>query len=91
LSKGETEAIQDQTLQPKYHTIKILQTETAANCRLCKQSDETAKCIVSASQILAKEQYTEINETVCAQLHFNICKEIGVKADNEDCYDHVRS
>jgi hypothetical protein len=26
---------------------------------------------------------------VCAQLHFNICKETGVKLDNEHWYDHV--
>jgi len=26
---------------------------------------------------------------VCAQLHFNICKEIGVKLDNKYWYDHV--
>ena len=27
---------------------------------------------------------------MCAQLHFNICKEIGVKLYNEYWYDHVR-
>jgi hypothetical protein len=26
---------------------------------------------------------------VCVQLHCNIRKEIGVKLDNEHCYDHV--
>jgi len=26
---------------------------------------------------------------VCAQLHFNICKEIGGKLDNKHWYDHV--
>ena len=26
---------------------------------------------------------------MCAQLHFNICKEIGVKLDNKYWYDHV--
>jgi hypothetical protein len=31
----------------------------------------------------------ETRYSVCAQLHFNICKEIGVKLDNEHCYDHV--
>jgi hypothetical protein len=37
--------------------------------------------IFAASQILAKEQYTKRYDMVCAQLHFNICKEIGVKLD----------
>ena len=26
---------------------------------------------------------------MCAQLHFNICQEIGVKLDNEHWYDYV--
>jgi hypothetical protein len=26
---------------------------------------------------------------VCAQLHFNIFKEIWVKLDKEPCYDHL--
>ena len=29
------------------------------------------------------------HDRVCAQLHFNIFKEIGVKLDNENWYDHV--
>jgi hypothetical protein len=29
------------------------------------------------------------SDTVCAQLHFNICKEIGVKLDKQYWYDHV--
>ena len=28
--------------------------------------------------------------TVCAQLHFNTCKEIGVKLDNKHWYNHVQ-
>jgi len=31
--------------------------------------------------------YTDM--TVCARLHFNICKETGVKLDNKHRYDHV--
>ena len=42
---------------------------------------ETIKHIISACPILAKEQYMKIHRTVCAQLHFNICKEMGVKLD----------
>jgi hypothetical protein len=29
------------------------------------------------------------HDIVCAQLHFNIYKEIGVKIDNKDWFDHV--
>ena len=29
------------------------------------------------------------HDRVCAQLQFNICKEIGVKLDSEHCHKHV--
>ena len=85
--EGETEteiiAAQNQALQIKYHATKILRTETDSNCILCQQFDETAEHIISACPIVAQEQYLNRYDTVCAQLHFNICKETGVKLDNE--------
>ena len=61
--KGVTESeiivVQEQPLQTKYHAKKILQTETDSKCRLCRQFDETVKHIISASPILAKEQYIQ--------------------------------
>ena len=45
--------------------------------------------IISACPILAKEQYMKGHDTVCAELHVNICMEIGVKLDNKHWYDHV--
>ena len=38
---------------------------------------------------MAKGHYINICDNACAQLQFNICKEIGVKLDNEHSYDHV--
>jgi len=38
---------------------------------------------------LAKEQYVKRQDRVCVQLHFNICKKIGVTLDNEQRYDIV--
>jgi hypothetical protein len=29
------------------------------------------------------------HDSVCAQIHFNICKDIGVKLDKEHWYGHV--
>ena len=79
--KAETEseivAAQDKVLQTKYYATKILRTETNSKCRLCQQIDETKDHIISACPILAKEQYTKRHDRVCAQLHFNICKETG--------------
>ena len=45
--------------------------------------------IVSACPMLAKEQYKKRHDRVCAQLHFKICKETGVKLDKKHWYDHV--
>jgi len=36
--------------------------------------------------MLSKEQYIIRNDTVSAQLHSTICKEMGVKLDNEHWY-----
>jgi hypothetical protein len=33
--------------------------------------------IISACPILSKEQYIKIHDTVCAELHSDICKETG--------------
>jgi hypothetical protein len=44
---------------------------------------------MSAHPILAKEQYIKRHDRVCAQLHLNICKGLGVKLDTELWYEHV--
>jgi hypothetical protein len=85
--KAETEseivAAQDQALQTKCRATKILQTDTDSKCRLCHQFEETADRIMSTCPILAKEQCIKRDDRVCAQLHFNICKELGIKVDRE--------
>ena len=94
LSKGELKAeteseivaAQHQVLQTKYYATKILSTETDSKCRLCQKFDETVDHIISACPILAREQYTKRHDRVCAQLHFNICKETGVKLDKKHWY-----
>jgi hypothetical protein len=44
---------------------------------------------MSACPVLAKAQYIKRHDSVCVQLHFNICKELGVKLDSELWYEHV--
>ena len=39
--------------------------------------------------MLAKEQYIKRHGRVCAQLHFNICKETGLQLDKKHWYEHV--
>jgi len=73
----------------KYYGTKILNTEADNKCRLCQQFDETVDHITSACPILAKEEYIKRHDSVCAQLHFNICKETGVQLDKKHWYEHV--
>jgi len=69
---------------------KILQTDTDSKCRLCKKFDEALEHIISSFPIPAKVQYIKRHDRVCAQLHFNICKEIGVKIrQQKHWYDHA--
>jgi len=55
----------------------------------CKLLDETVERIISACPILAKEQYIQRHDTVCAELHCNMCKEIGGKLYKKQLYGHV--
>ena len=66
-----------------------MNTETESKCRLCQQFDETIDHIISACPILAKEYYIKRQDRVCAQLHFNICKETGVQIGQKQWYEHV--
>jgi len=83
--KAETEseivAAQDQALNTKYYTTKIIHTEMDSKCRLCQQHDETIDHITSECPILAQEEYVKQHDKLNAQIHFNTCKEIGVKLD----------
>ena len=88
-TESEIVGAQDQVLQTKYYATKILNTETDSKCRLCQQFDETVDHIISACLILAKEQYIKRHDRMCAQLHFNICKETGVQLDRKHWYEHV--
>ena len=45
--------------------------------------------MISGCPILTKEQYIKRHDELCAQQHFNICKEIGVKLDNKQWYDQI--
>jgi hypothetical protein len=56
-SESEMIAAQDQALQTKHHSTKILQTETDNKHRFCKQSDKIMEHIISACLILAEEKY----------------------------------
>jgi hypothetical protein len=75
-------------LNTNYYTTNILHTEMDSKCRLGQQLDETIDHI-SASPVMAKEQYLKRHDRVSAQIHFNIRKEIGVPLDKKHWYEHV--
>jgi len=57
--------------------------------QILKKFDETVEHVKSACPILAIEKYINRRDTVCVQTYFNLCKQIGVKLDNEYWYNHV--
>jgi hypothetical protein len=65
-TESETVAAKDQALQTKYHATKILHTDKDSKCRFCHQFEGTADRTVSACPILAKQQYIERDNSVCA-------------------------
>jgi hypothetical protein len=60
-------------LQQKYYTQK-----QTANLD-CKQFNDTVEQIISACPVLAEEQYIKRHDTMCAELHCNMRKEMGGK------------
>jgi hypothetical protein len=78
---------QDQALQNKYYSTKILQTERA-NAE-CKQFEETVGRIIWACLIWGKEIYIQRHDTVCVELHSNICDDLGGKLYNKHLCAHI--
>ena len=54
-----------------------------------KQFDGTVEHGISACTILGREQYVQRHGTVCAELHCNMCREMGGKLDNKQLCGHV--
>jgi hypothetical protein len=81
--KGETEstimAAQDQAISANYFKNKILMEEVDCKCRLCKQHEETIYHLTSECPILAKNEYLMRHDKVGAQLHYSICKALGIE------------
>ena len=69
---------------------EIYHKQTDNKYRLCKQFDETVERIISACTVLTTEVYIKRHDRVCAEQHFDICKEIRVKLEKEHWYDRVR-
>lgn len=90
--KGETESLiiaaQDQSIATNYIRQRIYGEPVSSKCRLCKQYDETIKHIMTACPILAKKEYIQRHNKVCACLHFNICRHYGIETVATNWYTH---
>jgi len=72
------------------NNITIIIITPYSKYRRCIQFDETLEHIIYISIPVGKRTIHKRHDTVYAQLHFNICKERGVKLDDEHWHDHVQ-
>lgn len=66
-----------------------MKTETDNQYGLWQQY-QAKQHVISACQLLVNEQYVRRLDRACAQLHFNFCKEGGIKLEKEYWYEHFR-
>lgn len=89
--KIETEALitacQEQSVATKYLQTKIYKTGNDPHCRLCKTESETIHHILSGCPILAKKEYLERHNSAAARIHWDICREYGIKT-TEKWFEH---
>jgi len=81
---------QDQSLSTNSFKNKILKEEIESKCRLCKQHEETIDHLTSGCFILAKNEYLMRHNTVCAHLHYSICKALGNETTDK-WYTHTHT
>lgn len=90
--KGETEALivaaQDQAIATAYYKKHIFGMDIDPKCRLCKIHDETIFHIMSGCPELAKKEYLDRHNNVCANLHYNICKFYEFPVEDK-WYQHI--
>jgi len=75
------------TVKPNIVIITVvISTTTNADC----QFDEKVDHITTACRVLEKEQYIKSQDKVCAQTHFKLCKESGLKLEDKHRYELVQ-
>ena len=67
-------AAQDQAISTNYFESKILKEEIDSKCWLCKQYEETIDHLTSGFPILVKNEYLKRHGSICAHLHYSVCK-----------------
>ena len=90
--KGETEslimAVQDQTLNTRFHQCKILKKHIDGNCRVCGKAQETVSHIMAGCTVQASTEYLHRHNRVASYIHWVVCRELGCEVPNK-CYEHT--
>ena len=90
--KAETEglifAAQDQSLPTKNYKTHITKVQNDDLCRICKNQKETIDHIIAGCTIIAPTEYLERHNKIARYIHWNICKEAGIKVCTK-WYEHV--
>ena len=68
-----------------YHSI--YKTSETPLCRLCGDSTETARHIVSGCKKLAQREYRKRHNKVALQAHWEMCRKYGIECTDK-WYDH---
>ena len=89
--KKETEglilAAQDQALRTNAIKCNIDKTSETPLCRLCGESAETVRHIVSGCKKLAQREYRKRHDKVALRVHWEICRKYGIECTDK-WYDH---
>ena len=86
--KKETEglilAAQEQALTTKSIKHSIDKTSETPLCRLCGNSTETVRHIVSGCKRLAQREYKKRHHKAALRVHWEMCRKYGIHVESTD-------
>ena len=89
--KTETEglilAAQEQALRTNSNKYSIDKTSETLLCRLCGETTETVRHIVSGCKKLAQREYRKRHDKVALRVHWEMYRKYGIECTNK-WYDH---
>ena len=85
--KAETEgfimAAQDQSLNTRLYSSKIIGNGNDPLCRLCHQFDESIDHLTSGCPVLAKTEYLYRHDKIATYIHWLLCKKYGIRTEEQ--------
>ena len=86
-AEGLILAAQEQALRTNSIKHSIDKTSGTPLCRLCGESTETVRHIVSGCKKLAQNEYRKRHDKVALRAHWEVCRKYGIEF-TEKWYDH---